>query len=359
MVTSRDLDVPTVDIQSFEVEANGEIERRARRGIATFHGLHLLTAPTGGGKTALAVYIAHGYAGRRCNACPPGTECARIGGKPWRVFTNMHSKRVLDWSAPIDSASELFAGGDGADHIIVLLDEIHQYFERRRAMRKENIEGSNFLAQARKETVKMIGTSQSLNKVDSRINDEAKSYWSVWNPDGEARRIGALIHIRADGRVPPWKRYNTPPILRWFNTSGTRNLYDTYEAIDEEKARSRPPQTVMNIRVFDENTGAYRFVEHKVSYPKAVDYALSRYRQEHMEKDGRYGGDGLLVTAGALEAYIATTFHVQPPITRRHIENYMHEEGFRATFNSQTGEQEWFFANVAMEDDDEPEDIVP
>lgn len=55
--------------------------------------------------------------------------------------------------------------------VFVALDEIHVWFDARRSMKAENIEGSHILLQARKRDSDVAGTSQSFRYVEGRFRD--------------------------------------------------------------------------------------------------------------------------------------------------------------------------------------------
>ena len=310
-------------------------EDRVKPGrIGQIHGLHLISGPTGSGKTALAVKIAHGYVGTRCSFCGPHTECGRAGGAKWHILTNMTNAKVLEWAEPLESLQQISEVEGG--HVIVLIDEIHEYFDSRRAMRHQNIKGAGLLSQARKRSVKIIATTQSIDKVDGRLVSEAKSIRSVWNPDGEAKTIGAVTRIMADGKIAPWKRHDSTPIRQYFNTTKTREFYETEEIIDDADLLGSTKGKMLSVvgQKTDKN-GEIQIVSHAMAYIDAVKATLDmvvsqRYTQvikrapgtEQARKEG-----GFYVTTPEIVEQTNRIFQARPPMTSTDIDASMYEMG--------------------------------
>lgn len=310
--------------------------------VNTAHGMHIIVGPTGSGKTMLAVHFARSYVGKRCNLCAEGTACHKEGGKKWRVVTNMQNPKVLEWAEYLEDLDQL---DDEEGHIIGIIDEIHQFADSRRSMREDNIVISRLLAQARKSTTKLYVTSQSVGKVDVRLRNEAKVFWNVWNPDQRGITIGAVVQKQSDGSSPPWARANPRPVVRFFNTRGTRDHYDTYEVIEDGALRRRSIEKTL--RFVDANGNIVKApLSGVVRYGvlEEVKYRFKKLEYEPVEVKGIH------ITAAEIAEIITEKMDLRPPLRERDVRRSMSADGYEV--DGQLGY--WFPAgkNVRVKADD-------
>ena len=202
------------------------------------HGLLALVGPRGSGKSLLAVRFAHRYSRRICG----GRDCRRPGCEAgWAVYTNMRS--TGSWASSIDDAVSAIKYKRELDHVVLLMDEIQQDADARRAMSNKNLALGYFMAQLRKRTVKVLATTQTFDALDSRLRGLTSRVFNCWTPD-RGTNVYALEYRLATGHLPPWLRNNMRPDTVGFFTKDYQHLYDSWEYV-QDIAFNQGPETIL------------------------------------------------------------------------------------------------------------------
>ena len=209
---------------------------RANKGL--WHGVTLISGPTGGGKTALAIMLIYNMAmkpqfqckGRSCN----NSKCTT----KWEIYTNSTKLTGRAWERngasvihPIDEILPMLQAKKKVDHVIFFVDEVQEWIDSRQSMKKDNKEVSYIIAQMRKLTCKTYMTTPNINAIDRRVRDMAKRTFTCWNPDGKATNVRTLIRELNVGHLAPWERDNIRDAYREYFTEPYKHFYDTHEQL--------------------------------------------------------------------------------------------------------------------------------
>lgn len=237
---------------------DGAARGREHRGL--WHGVSLISGPTGGGKTALAVMFVWNLAmkpefqckGRSCNNYKCTTK--------WTIYTNSTKLTGPGWLRkgevvvfPIDEILPKLQAKQKVDHVIFFVDEVQEWIDNRESMSRDNKEVSYIIAQMRKLTCKTYMTTPNINTIDRRVRDMAKRTFNCWCPDGKATNVRALVRDLNVGHLAPWERDSMPDAYREYFTEPYKHLYDTHEQLS-------PPSFFninekVNVRFEDPTTG--------------------------------------------------------------------------------------------------------
>lgn len=84
----------------------------------------------------------------------------------WKVLRNFHAT----FGKKIENEEILQLAKDSKiTNCVLMIDEIQIFFDSRRAMKKENINFSNFIQQIRKRGITILCTTQFSNTIDTRL----------------------------------------------------------------------------------------------------------------------------------------------------------------------------------------------
>lgn len=120
----------------------------------------------------------------------------------------------------------------GMESVFVALDEIHVWFDAKRHMSQENIDGSHILLQARKRECDVAGTSQSFRYVEGRFRTNCDILFLMKRPYPDKEIAWAYAY---DPRA--MRRILRDPIE--FNPRPVYPLFDTHE-----RMKKAPPPTI-------------------------------------------------------------------------------------------------------------------
>lgn len=235
-----------------------------KRYDSLWHGVTLISGPTGSGKTLLAVMFIYSYAmkpsfrclGRSCN----DSKCR----KEWTIYTNSKTLTGDGWKRKsgkhkgesvikdIDDILPMLQSKTPIDHAIFFVDEVQEWIDNRTSMSRDNREVGYIIAQMRKMTTKAYLTTPNINTIDRRVREMAKRTFSCWNPDKHGMKVHALVRELNVGHLAPWKRDQMDKDShREYFTGPYRHLYQTHEQIDPPRFFS--PTERVNIVQRDEN----------------------------------------------------------------------------------------------------------
>lgn len=165
----------------------------------------------GGGKTVTAVKLAY-HSWKKYGQ----TIYSNIGlNFPHIKFT----KKVFD---------ELMKDKKKLQNVVILLDEMHVYFDSRSSMTKRNKKFSYFVNQTRKRNVTILGTTQSWRQVDVRFRSRVHKL-------SYCRRVTSITDPQAIIRIEtidPNEDTPSPPLRTEYLANPYFPLYDTNEIVD-------------------------------------------------------------------------------------------------------------------------------
>ncbi len=200
------------------------------------YGSTFYVGPIGAGKTLLAILRAREfYLGKvrdeNGNCVCGDTKC---NGK-WKIITNLESPSMPDygaWTTKLDLQNHLMDLESSDMHIIILIDEITQYFNSRRGMLNAVVRMLNAATLIRKKMVHLWGTGISFDWLDKRLKEMASIVYNCWTTN-EGETVNAMVYNLRMGHLPPWSRKKPPTIKKWY-THSAKGFYDTGELINAE-----------------------------------------------------------------------------------------------------------------------------
>lgn len=137
------------------------------------HGFYLAIGRQGSGKTAfITKLLVDNYSGERkvySNYSLFGIDYEKI------TFDNKRNKNAIDILNVISDNPDYF------NNSIMLLDEIHIYFDSRDFMKQNNRIIQNFFSQLRKRNILLLATTQYILHLDIRIRRQALAVFQMTN----------------------------------------------------------------------------------------------------------------------------------------------------------------------------------
>lgn len=173
--------------------------------------LYTFIGQMGGGKTVTAVKIAY-----FCQQKYGQTVYSNIGlNFPHIKFT----RKVFQ---------ELMKDKTKLQNVIILLDEMHVYFDSRSSMSKQNKQFSYFVNQTRKRNVTILGTTQSWRLVDVRYRQRVHKLTYCRNVSAPDAKVVTILCETVD----PNEDHPSAPIKTQYVANPYFPLYDTNEIVD-------------------------------------------------------------------------------------------------------------------------------
>mgnify|MGYP001123425822 FL=1 len=179
------------------------------------HGFYLAIGRQGSGKTAFItkLLIDNYIPGKKVysNYSLFGVDYERI------TFDNKRNKNSTDILEVISNNPDYF------NNSIMLLDEIHIYFDSRDFMRHNNRIIQNFFSQLRKRNILLLATTQYILHLDIRIRRQALAVFQMTNLRDGIFRVD--VH-EIDGYFTRFLRSELVNLSDYFK------YYDTNELIE-------------------------------------------------------------------------------------------------------------------------------
>ncbi len=142
-----------------------------------------------------------------------------------KIFSNVTLKKHEFERVDLNTIlTKLQTDRDYFNDSIILLDEIHIYFDSLDFMHKNNRMAQSFFSQIRKRRILLIATTQYIMNVDVRIRRQCSKVYEMFNL---GRGYFQIHQHYVDGYINFYEtsyRYNLKPYY---------NYYDTYEIIDK------------------------------------------------------------------------------------------------------------------------------
>ena len=179
------------------------------------HGFYLAIGRQGSGKTAfITKLLVDNYSNDRkvySNYSLFGIDYEKI------TFDNKRNKNAIDILNVINDNPDYF------NNSIMLLDEIHIYFDSRDYMKRENRIIQNFFSQLRKRNILLLGTTQYVLNLDNKIRRQALAVFQMTNLKDGIFRVD--VH-EIDGYYTSFIRTELVNLNDYFK------YYDTNELIE-------------------------------------------------------------------------------------------------------------------------------
>lgn len=179
------------------------------------HGFYLAIGRQGSGKTAfITKLLIDNYSSDRkvySNYSLFGIDYEKI------TFDNKRNKNAIDILKVISENPDYF------NHSIMLLDEIHIYFDSRDFMKQNNRIIQNFFSQLRKRNILLLATTQYILHLDIRIRRQALAVFQMTNLKDGIFRVE--VH-EIDGYYTNFIRTELVNLNDYFK------YYDTNELIE-------------------------------------------------------------------------------------------------------------------------------
>jgi len=179
------------------------------------HGFYLAIGRQGSGKTAfITKLLVDNYTSDRkvySNYSLFGIDYEKI------TFDNKRNKNAIDILKVISENPDYF------NNSIMLLDEIHIYFDSRDFMKQNNRIIQNFFSQLRKRNILLLATTQYILHLDIRIRRQALAVFQMTNLKDVIFRVE--VH-EIDGYYTNFIRTELVNLNDYFK------YYDTNELIE-------------------------------------------------------------------------------------------------------------------------------
>lgn len=179
------------------------------------HGFYLAIGRQGSGKTVfITKLLVDNYVNNRkvySNYSLFGIDYEKI------TFDNKRNKNVIDILKVISDNPDYF------NNSIMLLDEIHIYFDSRDFMKQNNRIIQNFFSQLRKRNILLLATTQYILHLDIRIRRQALAVFQMTNLKDGIFRVD--VH-EIDGYYTNFIRTELVNLSDYFK------YYDTNELIE-------------------------------------------------------------------------------------------------------------------------------
>lgn len=179
------------------------------------HGFYLAIGRQGSGKTAfITKLLIDNYSSDRkvySNYSLFGIDYEKI------TFDNKRNKNAIDILKVISENPDYF------NNSIMLLDEIHIYFDSRDFMKQNNRIIQNFFSQLRKRNILLLATTQYILHLDIRIRRQALAVFQMTNLKDGIFRVE--VH-EIDGYYTNFIRTELVNLSDYFK------YYDTNELIE-------------------------------------------------------------------------------------------------------------------------------
>lgn len=179
------------------------------------HGFYLAIGRQGSGKTAfITKLLIDNYSADRkvySNYSLFGIDYEKI------TFDNKRNKNAIDILKVISENPDYF------NNSIMLLDEIHIYFDSRDFMKQNNRIIQNFFSQLRKRNILLLATTQYILHLDIRIRRQALAVFQMTNLKDGIFRVE--VH-EIDGYYTNFIRTELVNLSDYFK------YYDTNELIE-------------------------------------------------------------------------------------------------------------------------------
>jgi len=179
------------------------------------HGFYLAIGRQGSGKTAfITKLLVDNYSSDRkvySNYSLFGIDYEKI------TFDNKRNKNAIDILKVISENPDYF------NNSIMLLDEIHIYFDSRDFMKQNNRIIQNFFSQLRKRNILLLATTQYILHLDIRIRRQALAVFQMTNLKDGIFRVE--VH-EIDGYYTNFIRTELVNLSDYFK------YYDTNELIE-------------------------------------------------------------------------------------------------------------------------------
>ena len=179
------------------------------------HGFYLAIGRQGSGKTAfITKLLIDNYSNNRkvySNYSLFGIDYEKI------TFDNKRNKNAIDILNVISDNPDYF------NNSIMLLDEIHIYFDSRDFMKQNNRIIQNFFSQLRKRNILLLATTQYILHLDIRIRRQALAVFQMTNLKDGIFRVE--VH-EIDGYYTNFIRTELVNLNDYFK------YYDTNELIE-------------------------------------------------------------------------------------------------------------------------------
>ena len=179
------------------------------------HGFYLAIGRQGSGKTAfITKLLVDNYTSDRkvySNFSLFGIDYEKI------TFDNKRNTNAIDILKVISNNPDYF------NNSIMLLDEIHIYFDSRDFMRQNNRIIQNFFSQLRKRNILLLATTQYILHLDVRIRRQALAVFQMTNLKDGIFRVD--VH-EIDGYYTSFIRTELVNLNDYFK------FYDTNELIE-------------------------------------------------------------------------------------------------------------------------------
>lgn len=95
-------------------------------------------------------------------------EAKKYYDKGFKIYSNFHVTFPFEWMSR-DLLRQMLRGEFELENAVLLLDEIHQIADSRRAASKKNLNLSYLVNQSRKKSVRILGTTQFFTQLDIRL----------------------------------------------------------------------------------------------------------------------------------------------------------------------------------------------